>query len=71
MANAQKANVQRGSIGKPTSDVDFSERSRLVFIPESKYGIREGYYDYHALAGALRIVCHHPEVVRFIADMME
>jgi hypothetical protein len=42
-----------------------------LFIPENEYGIKEGYYTINEIVEILRSNCRRPEVVHFIADMME
>ena len=42
-----------------------------LFIPENEYGIKEGYYTINEIVQMLRANCRRPEIVRFIADMME
>lgn len=41
------------------------------FIPENEYGIEEGYYIGNALVQLLRDNKNKPEVIEFIADMLE
>ena len=41
------------------------------FIPENEYGIAEGYYIGNALVQLLRDNKDKPEVIEFIADMLE
>ena len=41
------------------------------FIPENEYGIEEGYYIGNALVQLLRDNKNKPEVIQFIADMLE
>jgi hypothetical protein len=53
-----------------------SEQEPLVlrfqcFIPENEYGIEEGYYFGNALVQLLRDNKTKPEVIQFIADMLE
>ena len=55
---------------------DNSEQEPLVlrfqcFIPENEYGIEEGYYIGNALVQLLRDNKNKPEVIQFIADMLE
>ncbi len=42
-----------------------------VFIPENEYGIEEGYYIGNAIVKLLRENKDKPEVIQFIADMLE
>lgn len=42
-----------------------------VFIPENEYGIEEGYYIGNAIVELLRENKNNPEVIQFIADMLE
>ena len=53
-----------------------SEQEPLVlrfqcFIPENEFGIEEGYYIGNALVQLLRNNKNKPEVIQFIADMLE
>lgn len=53
-----------------------SEQEVLVlrfqcFIPENEYGIEEGYYIGNALVQLLRDNKDKPDVIQFIADMLE
>ena len=53
-----------------------SEQEPLVlrfqcFIPENEFGIEEGYYIGNALVQLLRDNKNKPEVIQFIADMLE
>ncbi len=53
-----------------------SEQEPLIlrfqcFIPEKEYGIEEGYYIGNALVQLLRDNKNKPEVIQFIADMLE
>ena len=41
------------------------------FIPENEYGIDEGYYIGNALVQLLRDNKNKPDVIQFIADMLE
>jgi hypothetical protein len=57
-------------------EVDSSEQEPLVlrfqcFIPENQYGIKEGYYIGNALVQLFRDNKNKPEVIQFLADMME
>ena len=57
-------------------DFDDSEQEPLVlrfqcFIPENEYGIEEGYYIGNALVQLLRDNKDKPDVIQFIADMLE
>ena len=61
---------------EPKDDFDDSEQEPLVlrfqcFIPENEYGIAEGYYIGNALVQLLRDNKDKPEVIEFIADMLE
>jgi hypothetical protein len=42
-----------------------------VFIPSNDYGIVEGYYKIYDVAVILRENKNNPEVIQFIADMLE
>lgn len=42
-----------------------------LYIPENKYGLRVGYYSLKEVVQLLRNFCHQPEVIYFIADMLE
>lgn len=42
-----------------------------TFIPENEYGIEEGYYIGNAIVKLLRDYKDKPEVIEFIADMLE
>ena len=42
-----------------------------LYIPENEYGIRPGYYSVNELAELLRHRSEEPEVVWFVADMLE
>ena len=42
-----------------------------LFIPENEYGIEEGYYIGNAIVKLLREYKGRPEVIEFIADMLE
>lgn len=42
-----------------------------LFIPENEYGIEEGYYIGNAIVKLLRDNKDKPEVIQFIADMLE
>ena len=60
----------------PNHDFDDSEQEPLVlrfqcFIPENEYGIEEGYYIGNALVQLLRDNKDKPDVIQFIADMLE
>ena len=53
-----------------------SEQEPLVlrfqcFIPENEYGIEEGYYIGNALVQLLRDNKDKPDIIQFIADMLE
>jgi hypothetical protein len=54
---------------------DFEEEPLVLrfqcFIPENEYGIEEGYYIGNALVQLLRDNKNKPEVIQFIADMLE
>lgn len=54
---------------------DFEEELLILrfqcFIPENEYGIEEGYYIGNALVQLLRDNKNKPEVIQFIADMLE
>ena len=61
---------------EPKDDFDDSEQEPLVlrfqcFIPENEYGIEEGYYIGNALVQLLRDNKDKPDVIQFIADMLE
>lgn len=60
----------------PEDEFDSTEQEPLVlrfqcFIPENEYGIEEGYYIGNALVQLLRDNKNKPEVIQFIADMLE
>lgn len=60
----------------PEDEFDNAEQEPLVlrfqcFIPENEYGIEEGYYIGNALVQLLRDNKNKPEVIQFIADMLE
>lgn len=60
----------------PKDDFDDSEQEHLVlrfqcFIPENEYGIEEGYYIGNALVQLLRDNKDKPDIIQFIADMLE
>lgn len=42
-----------------------------VYIPENEYGIEEGYYIGNAIVKLLRENKNKPDVIQFIADMLE
>ncbi len=42
-----------------------------LLIPENEYGIEEGYYIGNAIVKLLRDNKDKPEVIEFIADMLE
>jgi hypothetical protein len=42
-----------------------------LLIPENEYGIEEGYYIGNALVQLLRDNKNKPDVIQFIADMLE
>ena len=42
-----------------------------VYIPENEYGIEEGYYIGNAIVELLRKNKNKPDVIQFIADMLE
>ena len=42
-----------------------------IWIPENDLGVLSGYYDNNGVVTLLRMYCDKPEVVYFIADMME
>ena len=42
-----------------------------TFIPENEYGIGEGYYLGNAIVKLLRDYKERPEVIEFIADILE
>lgn len=42
-----------------------------VYIPENEYGIEEGYYMGNAIVELLRENKNKPDVIQFIADMLE
>ena len=42
-----------------------------VYIPENEYGIEEGYYIGNAIVDLLRENKNKPDVIQFIADMLE
>jgi hypothetical protein len=60
----------------PEDEFDNTEQEPLVlrfqcFIPENEYGIEEGYYIGNALVQLLRDNKNKPEVIQFIAAMLE
>lgn len=42
-----------------------------LFIPDNEYGIEEGYYIGNAIVKLLRDNKDKPDVIQFIADMLE
>ena len=42
-----------------------------LFIPENEFDIREGYYSNDDIAELLRLNKNFPDVIQFIADMVE
>ncbi len=42
-----------------------------LYLPENEYGIEEGTYIGNAIVKLLRDNKNNPEVIQFIADMME
>ena len=42
-----------------------------LLIPDNEYGIEEGYYIGNALVQLLRDNKNNPDVIQFIADMLE
>ena len=42
-----------------------------LLIPDNEYGIEEGYYIGNAIVKLLRDYKDRPEVIEFIADMLE
>lgn len=42
-----------------------------TFIPENEYGIKEGYYLGNAIVDLLREYKDRPNIIEFIADMLE
>ena len=42
-----------------------------LYIPENEYFIQEGYYTNDMLADLLRFHRHNPDIIYFIADMLE
>ncbi len=48
-----------------------SEFSGTLYIPNNELGIEEGYYLVNEVVELLREYCDRPEVVRFVADMLE
>ena len=61
---------------EPKDDFHDSEQEPLVLryqclIPENEYGIEEGYYIGNALVQLLRDNKDKPDVIQFIADMLE
>lgn len=42
-----------------------------LLIPENEHGIKEGYYIGNAIVELLRKYKNKPEVIEFIADMLE
>ncbi len=51
-----------------TSNTWFKPPNPTVVIPENEMGLPAGEADVVEL---LREICHDPELVRFVADMME
>jgi len=42
-----------------------------VYVPENQYGIPEGEYSRNEFVRLLRENCRNPELVYFLADMLE
>jgi len=42
-----------------------------LFIPDNDYGIKEGYYSMNEVVAMLRRWAEKPDIIRFIADMLE
>lgn len=60
----------------PVEDQDESEQELLMLrfqllIPDNEYGIEEGYYIGNAIVKLLRDNKDKPDVIQFIADMLE
>jgi len=60
----------------PKEDHDESEQELpmlrfQLLIPENEYGIEEGYYIGNAIVKLLRDNKDKPDVIQFIADMLE
>ena len=57
------------------SQDDFEQELQMlrfqVYIPENEYGIEEGYYIGNAIVELLRENKNKPDVIQFIADMLE
>ena len=61
---------------KPEDDYDESEQELPMLrfhllIPDNEYGIEEGYYIGNAIVKLLRDNKDKPDVIEFIADMLE
>jgi hypothetical protein len=61
---------------KPEDGYDESEQELpmlrfQLFIPDNEYGIEEGYYIGNAIVKLLRDNKDKPDVIQFIADMLE
>lgn len=61
---------------KPEDDYDESEQELpmlrfQLLIPNNEYGIEEGYYIGNAIVKLLRDNKDKPDVIQFIADMLE
>jgi len=48
-----------------------SPRDWKLYIPENDCGIEEGYYSMNEVVQLLRDNCKKPDVVYFLADMLE
>lgn len=61
---------------EPEDQEEGSEQDVLMlrfqlFIPDNDYGIEEGYYIGNAIVELLRKYKDKPEIIEFIADMLE
>ncbi len=48
-----------------------SPRDWKLYIPENDCGIKDGYYSMNEVVGLLRKYAQQPDIIRFIADMLE
>ncbi len=44
---------------------------KIVFIPRNGYGVEEGEYTMNEIVQLLRECKNYPEVIEFLADMLE
>ena len=42
-----------------------------LFVPDNDHGIKEGYYSMNEVVALLRTHAEQPDIIRFIADMLE